>query len=68
MKKTDPFKSLSRKAKCSECGVSHFVRQRRPGWCLTCDIRDCHDKGQSVAVIAVSLDLPRFLIEATVQG
>jgi len=59
------FKSLAKRVKCQSCGESHVARARRPGWCLTCDIRDRIEAGEDPGAVAGRFELPRFLIEAT---
>ena len=52
------------KVRCEGCGARHIKRDKRPGWCLTCDLRDRHQAGYSVEGIAEYADLPAWLVEA----
>jgi len=53
----------ARKTKCSRCGEQHVERAASPR-CLTCDIHLAFGRGDSNRVIAITHELPVFLIEA----
>ena len=56
------------RVKCTQCGARHGKRWRRPGWCLTCDLIDRGQQGDSVEAIAGALGLPPFLISELLEG
>ena len=52
-----------RKVRCEVCRAIHVRRDRRPGWCLDCDIVDRHREGFGADGISGYVGLPVFLIE-----
>lgn len=54
--------------RCVSCGARHAVRERMPGTCLTCDIRQRSGAGESADAIAFRFELPPFLVAAVIEG
>ena len=64
--RVDP--SRVRYVQCGQCKAKHAHREKRPDWCLTCDIRDRWKQGERLRKIVAYVDLPEFLIEAVIAG
>ena len=66
-----PFRvdvSRVRYVSCGQCGARHAHRERRPGWCLRCDIRDRWRQGDRLWEIVAYVDLPECLVVAVIEG
>ena len=56
------------KRRCGSCGKLYVGRPRVETVCLTCDIRERTARGENPAAIAVRFGIPRFLVEAVLEG
>lgn len=63
-----PGLDRARRKRCTECKALHIHRDRRPGWCLTCDLMDRYRRGESPEALADRFDLPRFLVREVVKA
>ena len=56
------------KRRCRSCGKLYVGRPREEAVCLTCDIRERAVRGEHPAAIAIRFGIPRFLVEAVLEG
>jgi len=56
------------KRRCGSCGKLYVGRPREETVCLTCDIRERAARGEHPAAIAIRFGIPRFLVEAVLEG
>ena len=56
------------KRRCGSCGKLYVGRPREEAVCLTCDIRERAARDENPAAIAIRFGIPRFLVEAVLEG
>ena len=56
------------KRRCGSCGKLYVGRPREEAVCLNYDIRERAARGENPAAIAIRFGIPRFLVEAVLEG